>query len=68
MANPPQGGSLHKIDFNHELGKSTLVGNLNMSIPMPPGATPPPNPSAQAQAKPTSNGSPSGGQGAKSNG
>ena len=68
MASPPRGGNLQKVDHGHGLGKSTLVGKLNLSIPMPRGASPPPNPDGRPQTKPADSGSAPSGQGAKSNG
>jgi hypothetical protein len=43
MANTGSRDTLHKITPTGGLGKSTLIGNLHSSIPMPRGATPPPS-------------------------
>jgi hypothetical protein len=68
MASRPE--PLHKVELGNELGKSTLVGNLNVSIPMPPGATPPPRPADQPQTQPAvgSQGSNNQGQDNRGNG
>ena len=58
MDSTEAGGVLQKIVLTGGLGKSTLVGNIQVSIPMPSGATPPPVPSSQENA-------PAGGQGTK---
>jgi hypothetical protein len=63
MANTRTGGTMQKIVHTGGLGKSTLVGNLHVSIPMPRGATPPPTPSGQGQAP-----APAATQGPKKNG
>jgi hypothetical protein len=49
MAKTESSKPVNKIGYMGPLGKSTLIGNLNVSIPMPPGATPPPAPAAPSQ-------------------
>jgi hypothetical protein len=49
MANGKSGDTVSKIAPSEQLGKSTLIGNINVSIPMPQGATPPPIPAAQSR-------------------
>jgi hypothetical protein len=50
MADPSNGGPMHKGQLNDGLGKSTLI-NPSVSIPMPPGAAQPrpPTPASQGQ-------------------
>lgn len=47
MANTKAGGGMQKIARVGDMGKSTLVTNPHVSIPMPPGAKPPAAPSGQ---------------------
>jgi hypothetical protein len=54
MADTEAGGNLKKIVGPAELGKSTLVPNPILSIPMPRGATPPRTPPGQGQGGATS--------------
>jgi hypothetical protein len=64
MANLGTGGNLKGVAASGGLGRSTLVTNPNLSIPMPPGAKLPPTPSGQGQGSAASGGS----QGSKSDG
>ncbi len=50
MANPPNGGPMHKIQSNQGLGKSTLI-NPSLSIPMPQGAATPRPPAGGGQGQ-----------------
>jgi hypothetical protein len=69
MANTNAGGNLHKVVIGGGLGKSTLVTNPGLSIPMPRGSTPPPAPSGQESGQSGSqSGSSSGSQGTKTSG
>lgn len=63
MANIGADETMQKIVQMNALGKSTLIGNLHVSIPMPSGATPPPTTPGQGQAP-----APSGNQGSKKSG
>ena len=67
MANPPNGGGLHKARLGQGLGKSTLI-TPGLTIPMPSGAAPPPPSTGQSQGKPANSGSAANSQGVTKNG
>lgn len=67
MANPPNGGEMHKVQLKEGLGKSTLV-NSSLSIPMPPGAALPRPPAASGQGQAGQGSSAQSAQGGNHNG
>lgn len=68
MAETEAGGRLQKSLGGGGVGKSTLVTNPRLSVPMPLGATPPPVPPAQGAGQTGQGGGISSGRGSATHG